>query len=333
LAAASATQDAPDATALAQSQLQPQSAQAVAAPTAQLAAAQAVATAQAAKPVDTQPKSDQAKDDAKASQDATPVAAAQQTVASATAGKAQTTTGSTTGTPAKPTANKVDPSNATAAATSATEGSATAQDVHKLAKDLGMQSPAPTVEHVSSPAAAGGSSHGDHVASARTADVIGQIADAASANASRLGNQIVIRLNPPQLGEVRLTISSDGQSVTGKIVVSDGDTLTALRGETAALAQRLADNGIQVKRLEISMQEAPQQDFAHTGRDGQQRFDGQQAQAQAQAQGQGQGQGSDNGPRGGRYNSFAQTVAGADDELSPAGSTAQVSDTGVNVWM
>jgi len=328
----SATQDAPDATALPQSPLPSQSAQVTAAtPAAQLAAVQAVATGQTAKAVDTQPKADQGKDDTDVPQVTTPAASTQQAVASATGGKAKTTSSITTNTAAKPTANKVDPLNATAVATSATEGSATAQGLHNLAKDLGAQSSAPAIEHVSNPAASAGASHSDRVAGALAADVVGQIADAASVNASRLGNQIVIRLNPPQLGDVRMTISSDGQTVTGKIVVSDPDTLTALRGETAALAQRLADNGIQVKRFEISMNEAPQQDFAHTGRDGQQRFDSQQAQTQAQAQGQGQG--SDNGPRGGRYSSFAQAVAGVDDELSPAGSTAQVSDTGVNVWM
>jgi len=68
-----------------------------------------------------------------------------------------------------------------------------------------------------------------------------------------VGRQITVRLDPPDLGRVRLTLESDGQEVRGVLEVDNPRTLVQLQRETSVLADRLADGGIQLRRLDVQL--------------------------------------------------------------------------------
>lgn len=96
------------------------------------------------------------------------------------------------------------------------------------------------------------------MSAARQADgtpIANQIADAAAANAGRLGQQVVIRLDPPDLGEVRLTLHAKGQDVFGTIEVKNAATFNQLQGESSALVNRMADSGIHLRRMDVVLAE------------------------------------------------------------------------------
>lgn len=68
------------------------------------------------------------------------------------------------------------------------------------------------------------------------------------------GKQIVLHLDPPHLGKVRMTMHSDLAGVVRCVLkVDNPGTLDHLRAEAPAMLTRLADSGVQVKRLEISL--------------------------------------------------------------------------------
>jgi len=83
--------------------------------------------------------------------------------------------------------------------------------------------------------------------------MVSQVAEQIQANADRLNQQIEIRLHPPELGTVRLTLKADGSEVRGEMKVSDPDTAAQLQAEAPGLVRRLADGGIQMRRLDISL--------------------------------------------------------------------------------
>ncbi|MCL2700324.1 MAG: flagellar hook-length control protein FliK [Phycisphaerae bacterium] len=154
-------------------------------------------------------------------------------------------------------------------------------------------------------------------------DVAGQIAKAASGSASRV---LVIRLDPPHLGEVRLTMWSSGSAVEGRLEVAQSHTAAALRGEASALVARLAEAGIAVRQMEVVMRESGASDGGQergTDREGGFRFDGQHS-------------GQPGGGRG-RGDVFNETLNDDNDDAermaSSNSSPAEMSAAGVNVWM
>jgi flagellar hook-length control protein FliK len=109
---------------------------------------------------------------------------------------------------------------------------------------------------------------GDNTSSSLT----GQIAHAvASAGADGVGHQMVIQLNPPELGRVRLTLESKDDQIRGVLRVDDPGTLTQLRQEVPTLLHRLSENGLDVRQMDVvsSHQGSAQSQTFGQGQDGQ----------------------------------------------------------------
>ena len=82
-----------------------------------------------------------------------------------------------------------------------------------------------------------------------------QIADAFRSSAARNGQEIVIRLNPPELGRVRVILRVEGNEVRGILDVENSRTLSQLQREVPNIMSRLADAGIEMKRMDLSLNE------------------------------------------------------------------------------
>ena len=102
-------------------------------------------------------------------------------------------------------------------------------------------------------ASAPGRLGGPDLSQAPESSMIDQIARVVRANAARTGRQIVVRLNPPELGRVRLTLHADGSDVRGVLKVESPETFAELQREAGALVQRLAESGVQLRRLDVDL--------------------------------------------------------------------------------
>ncbi len=107
-----------------------------------------------------------------------------------------------------------------------------------------------------------------------------QVIEAIRARGVQGGEQIVVRLNPPQLGRVRLTVRSDAQGLHGVLEVDNPKTLLELQRETSALIDRLADGGVDLRRLDVQLgdqgRDASADSMPQPGADGGQGADGRQ---------------------------------------------------------
>jgi len=94
-------------------------------------------------------------------------------------------------------------------------------------------------------------------AGADAAPLTEQIAGQLRALGSQPGQQIIVRLNPPEMGAVRVTLREEGERIHGVLEVENSQTLTQLQREAPALINRLADSGIELARLDVSLTGAP----------------------------------------------------------------------------
>lgn len=79
-----------------------------------------------------------------------------------------------------------------------------------------------------------------------------QVLDAAvTASLRQAGDQVVVRLDPPDLGSVRLMLSADGDGVRGVIESDNRATLVAMQRETPAMIDRLNEAGVNVKEVQF----------------------------------------------------------------------------------
>jgi len=70
----------------------------------------------------------------------------------------------------------------------------------------------------------------------------------------RSGNQqIVIRLDPPELGKVVVKFAEQGNDITGLLQVDKSQTRDQLQQVLPEIIQNLQDSGIQIKRLEVTL--------------------------------------------------------------------------------
>lgn len=68
----------------------------------------------------------------------------------------------------------------------------------------------------------------------------------------RMGNQqIVIRLDPPELGKVAITFTEKGGEITGFLQVDKLQTRNQIQQELPEIIQNLQDSGVQIKKLEV----------------------------------------------------------------------------------
>jgi flagellar hook-length control protein FliK len=82
----------------------------------------------------------------------------------------------------------------------------------------------------------------------RPADQIIENVRRAVANGQR---EVTINLNPPELGRVRLRMYSEGNEIHGRLEVDNPRTLTEIRHQAEFLIQRLAEDGIAIRRFEV----------------------------------------------------------------------------------
>lgn len=85
---------------------------------------------------------------------------------------------------------------------------------------------------------------------------VNQIAEAFRSSAARQGQRIVIRLNPPELGRVRVMLRAEGNEVRGVLEADNPRTLSQLQRETPIIMNRLAEAGIQIKRMDLSLSDS-----------------------------------------------------------------------------
>ena len=149
-----------------------------------------------------------------------------------------------------------------------------------------------------------------------------QVAEQVRQAAPQVGQRVVVRLDPPELGHVRLTLRGGRGGIRGVIEVDDARTLAQLRDATPPVIERLAEGGIQLRRLDLVLSgNSPQ--VSPDGSNSSFR-DGALAQQQDAA---GQGLREQNG---------LSARAGAEDPTPRAGSAAgpsYVSDDSINVWI
>jgi len=109
----------------------------------------------------------------------------------------------------------------------------------------------------SSPQTPGGVTGPGSAGAAQPADeaVTDQIAAQLRSALGRGRREVVIRLNPPELGTVRLRLQTDGNALRGELKVAHPETLDQIRLEAPGLFRQLADGGLQVRRLDISLDE------------------------------------------------------------------------------
>jgi hypothetical protein len=92
------------------------------------------------------------------------------------------------------------------------------------------------------------------------------------------GQQIVVRLNPPELGKVNIKFTEQGDDITGLLQVDKLQTRDQIQQVLPEIIQNLQDSGIGIKRLEVTLTNQQEQ---HTAKDqpstaGQDSFSGQQ---------------------------------------------------------
>jgi flagellar hook-length control protein FliK len=100
-----------------------------------------------------------------------------------------------------------------------------------------------------------------------TGSVGDQIAAQLRADPGTASQRIVIRLDPPELGRVSVTLRETDGHVAGELKFSDPDALAQARLETPALIRQLADGGVRIRQLDMSLEsDGLQQQPDWTGR-------------------------------------------------------------------
>lgn len=118
------------------------------------------------------------------------------------------------------------------------------------------------------------------------ASVTNQIAEAVRSGAVRTGQKLVIRLHPPELGQVRLALQAEGKDVRAVLEVDSPRTLVQIQRETPALIQRLSEGGVQLRRLDVNLNDSssgqPSDSALRDGQSGPQQGPGQWSQQPAE---------------------------------------------------
>lgn len=176
------------------------------------------------------------------------------------------------------------------------------------------------------PGAAGETAPSGPAAQAEDTSVAGQLTQTLRTRGGEVGQEIILRLHPPELGQVRMTLQAEGDHVRGVLVVENPRTYGQLHQEMPALVQRLADSGVDLRRLEIVLDERPD---ASTS-------DG--SSSMPRDEGGGQGPGADEGRSGSGSQADAPEEPPAEAEPDrpppgPGGPAGQVGDESINVWI
>lgn len=103
------------------------------------------------------------------------------------------------------------------------------------------------------------------LSSSFASDVGKQILDSiqSSLTGQGINNNITVRLNPPELGNVVIKFQGKETQLTGLLEVSNAQTRTAVEQALPQLVKNLADSGIEIKRLDVVLSNNTQSD-SHT---------------------------------------------------------------------
>ncbi len=91
-------------------------------------------------------------------------------------------------------------------------------------------------------------------------EVADQLAESIRASGTPMGRQIVVQLHPPELGRVRIMFRSQGGAIRGVVRIDNAETLSKLEREAAPLMARLHSAGIEVRRLDVVLDNPPDGD-------------------------------------------------------------------------
>gem|GEM_PF-6614216 len=75
----------------------------------------------------------------------------------------------------------------------------------------------------------------------------------------RADRQITVRLNPPELGKVFIRFHRDKDQITGLLEVTRAQTKTDIQQALPQIVRTLEDSGVQIKRIEVSLENEQQQ--------------------------------------------------------------------------
>ena len=151
-----------------------------------------------------------------------------------------------------------------------------------------------------------------------SADIGNQIQESIQSSLRSDGQQIVVRLNPPELGRVAVKFTDQGGEITGLLQVDKLQTRDQLQQALPEIIQNLQDSGISVKRIEVVLTNQQQQ---YTSKDqssttGQDNFSGQQSSA-------------DQGQQSG--NTYNQWLTNTDYGIEAGEPNMQFTDTSINM--
>ena len=152
----------------------------------------------------------------------------------------------------------------------------------------------------------------------------GQVAEQVHLAGPRAGQRVVVRLDPPELGHVRLTLRGGRGGIRGTIEVDNARTLAELQNAAPPMIERLAAGGIVLRRLDLVL--SSQGDGGSGDAPGSSLRDG----AWAQQQGDGQG------PQGQSPRDRDPWADAPDQTLQPdhpRAAPVYVSDDAINLWI
>ncbi|MFP3937110.1 MAG: flagellar hook-length control protein FliK, partial [Phycisphaerae bacterium] len=174
---------------------------------------------------------------------------------------------------------------------------------------------APAGAGQSQPAQATAATTGSRSAASQIAETV---AENVNAGQIRSGRQLTVRLNPPELGSVRITFEANGEQLRGVLEVSNPRTLGELQREMPALMSRLSESGVQLRRMDL--------DLADNGGSGNSHLSDF-ADSQTQTSQRGASEVETPGEP------LGQSAGGAETATAEVPSSTQIDDDAINVWI
>lgn len=129
------------------------------------------------------------------------------------------------------------------------------------------------------------------------------------------GGNIRLRLHPPELGSLAMTVRVEGKTLSAEIVTETVQARQALVDNLPQLKQQLADNGLTIEKFDVRVM------------DQQASFSGQTFSGQSSQQNSSQSSGSWNQPSG-RRSETQRVAAGRNTSFEPIGATSYSSGAG-----
>lgn len=88
-----------------------------------------------------------------------------------------------------------------------------------------------------------------------------QISDSVQVSLARGDKELVIRLNPPELGSVSVRLEERGDTIAGILEVGKSETRREIEHALPQLIQSLQEAGIQIRRVDLTVADQPDKGF------------------------------------------------------------------------